>query len=284
MKAAKEILRFETSKGLVLKADTMGPVEGSPILLLHGGGQTRGSWKDTVVELARLGHRVYALDLRGHGESDHSRHGHYTLDDFSSDVREVIRQIGRNPVLIGASLGGLVSIVVAGECKEPVARGLVLVDVAVRTNPIGVARIQRFMTARRDGFESLDEAADAIARYAPDRARPKSTTGLERNLRKIGNRYHWHWDPRLLDSWLPSYESSGQRLEAAARNLNIPVLLIHASRSDVIGQEEVHHLRELVPHSAYVCVENASHMVVGDRNSQFTQAIVDFLALNVELA
>jgi pimeloyl-ACP methyl ester carboxylesterase len=54
-------------------------------------------------------------------------------------------------------------------------------------------------------------------------------------------------------------------------------MLVHASRSDVIGEEEVRHLLDLAPHAEYTRVEDASHMVVGDRNSRFNQAIVNFL-------
>jgi pimeloyl-ACP methyl ester carboxylesterase len=149
--------------------------------------------------------------------------------------------------------------------------------VAVRTNPRGVDRIQRFITDKPDGFESIEEAAESVARYASHRSRPRSTKGLERNLRKVDGRYFWHWNPSVLDSWLPSYAAEGRGLDAAASNLRIPTLLIHASRSDVIGAEEVRQLRDLVPHAEYTRVEDASHMVIGDRNSRFNQAIVDFL-------
>jgi len=276
-----QTVRFNVPGGLALVGDVMGPSRGQPVLLLHGGGQTRGSWKSSIETLAALGYRTYSIDARGHGDSDRSPDGNYTLDAFCSDLLDIIRQVGGPPILIGASLGGVVSLLAAGEGGPTVARALVLVDVGARTNPYGVARIQAFMRANPDGFASVDEAADAVARYATDRPRPSNTKGLERNLRKIRNRYYWHWDERFLGSWHPSHRAAMGRLESAARNLVIPVLIVHAAHSDVMGQDEVDHLRALVPHAEYVRVENASHMVVGDKNSEFNDDILDFLARHV---
>jgi pimeloyl-ACP methyl ester carboxylesterase len=281
--AGLQTVRFNVQGGMSIVGDVMGPVDGQPVLLLHGGGQTRGSWKGSIETLAAIGYRTYSIDARGHGDSDRSPDGDYTIEAFCSDLLAIIRQIGTPPILIGASLGGVVSLLAAGEGGPAVARALVLVDVGARTNPYGVARIQAFMRANPDGFASLDEAADAVARYATDRPRPSSTKGLERNLRKIGDRYYWHWDERFLDSWHPSHRAAIDRLERAARQLAIPVLIVHAAHSDVMGQEEVDHLRALVPHAEYVRVDNASHMVVGDKNSEFNDDILDFLARHAEL-
>jgi len=274
----KQGMTFLVSDGLKIAADVAGPKGGKPVLLLHGGGQTRGSWRDTIDVLAARGHRAYALDARGHGDSDRSPSGDYTPDSFSRDLKDVIRQIGEDVVVIGASLGGINGLLAAGEGGPGAVSTLVLVDVAVQTNPYGVKRIQDFMQANPDGFASLDDAADAVAAYAVDRPRPAANDGLLRNLRKVGEKYYWHWDSRFLGSWHPSHAAAMGRLEAAARALEIPVLLVHAAHSDVVGPREIAHLRSLVPHAEYMRVENASHMVVGDKNSTFNETILAFLA------
>lgn len=274
----RETISFVVPGGITIRADVSGDEHAQPVLLLHGGGQTRASWRDTVDVLAEQGYRAYALDARGHGDSDRSPDGCYTPDEFSSDLHSVARQVGGNAILIGASLGGISGLLVAGEHGTEAVRALVMVDVAARTNPYGVQRIQGFMRAHPDGFASIEEAADAVAAFATDRPRPPSSKGLERNLRLINGRYYWHWDPRFLDSWHPSHRQAAARLEDAARALKIPVLLVHAAHSDVLGSDEIEHLKGLVPHLEYVRVENASHMVVGDRNSDFNKAILTFLA------
>lgn len=273
-----EHLHFEVRGGLRIAADAQGPMAGRPVVFLHGGGQTRHSWKDSVAKAAKLGYRGYALDARGHGESSYDPAGIYTLDTFTGDLLDVLPRVGKAPILVGASLGGITALLAAGEGGPAVAGGLVLVDVAARTNPVGVRRIQGFMRAHPQGFATVREAAQAVADFATHRATPASTAGLERNLRKRGDRYFWHWDQRFLDTWPGSHQAGLQRLEAAARRLDIPVLIVHAGKSDVIGQEEVEHLQRLVPHAQYARVEQAGHMVVGDRNSEFNQAVFGFLS------
>ena len=58
---------FIGAAGNKLVADVFGD-SGSPVLLLHGGGQTRHAWYKTAEEIARKGHTAYALDQRGHGD------------------------------------------------------------------------------------------------------------------------------------------------------------------------------------------------------------------------
>lgn len=276
----RETVSFVVPGGVVIRADAKGDEAAQPVLLLHGGGQTRASWRDTVDVLADQGYRAYALDARGHGDSDRSPDGLYTPDEFTSDLLSVVKQVGGHAILIGASLGGIAGLLAAGESGPDAVRALIMVDVAARTNPYGVRRIQGFMRAHPDGFASIEEAADAVAAFATDRPRPPSSKGLERNLRLIDGRYYWHWDPRFLDSWHPTHRASAGRLEDAARALRIPVLLVHAAHSDVLGEDEIEHFSRLVPHLQYARVEQASHMVVGDRNSDFNNAILAFLAAN----
>lgn len=276
-------MKFEVAGGLQVAADVMGPIDAPPVLLLHGGGQTRSSWKNSVDMVAALGYRCYSLDARGHGESDSDPRGDYTPSAFAGDLREIILRIGRPVVLIGASLGGVTSLLVAGEGGPPLAKALVLVDVTTRTNPYGVARIHAFMSANPNGFTSIEEAADAVAAYAPHRPRTSNSAGLAKNLRKIGDRFYWHWDPRFLGSWEVGHRQAGPRLEAATRALTIPILIVHAAKSDVIGPDEIEHFRSLAPQAEYVCVENAGHMVVGDDNNSFNRAITSFLERHLPL-
>src|SRR6187401_70525 len=84
-------------------ADTSG--ERPAILMLHGGGQNRHSWKNTGQVLADRGFHVVALDSRGHGDSDRSPDGNYTVDALCDDTLRVLEQIGRPVILIGASMG-----------------------------------------------------------------------------------------------------------------------------------------------------------------------------------
>jgi len=271
--------------GIDLAGDAYGPADGPPVLLFHGGGQTRHSWDGTARLLGDKGWRATTVDLRGHGDSDWADDGDYSLDAFAADVRAVAAAAttARSPVLVGASLGGISALVAIAEAPagQRVASGLVLVDVAPRLEPAGVARIGEFMLGHLDGFADLDEVADAVAAYNPHRPRPADLSGLRKNVRlRDDGRWYWHWDPRFLTGGRidePRSLRNESRLEAAARALTLPVLLIRGRQSDVLSEAGARNLQQLVPHAGYIDVAGAGHMVAGDRNDAFNDAVVAFL-------
>lgn len=271
------IEHFTTPSGLTLVADAAGDPKLQPAIFLHGGGQTRGSWKASLRAVAEIGFHAIAIDARGHGDSSWSPEADYGLDTMAADLAFVLEQLAPDPVLIGASLGGLTALLLTGEEPEPTASALVLVDVAPRVNMQGVERILAFMGSRPDGFATLDDAADALATYNPHRPRPVSAEGLRRIMREREGRYFWHWDPAFLDDRGPLRDRITPRLEAAARRISVPALLIHAGQSDIIQAEELENLRDLMPGCRYARIDRAGHMVAGDDNDHFNAAIVDFL-------
>jgi len=270
-----------------LAADAYGPADGHPVLLFHGGGQTRHSWDGTARLLGEQGWRAATVDMRGHGDSDWAPNGTYDLDAFADDARTVAlgaaAAAGAAPVLVGASLGGLSALVAIADAPDPaaVARALVLVDVAPRLEPDGVARIAEFMVGHMDGFADLEEVADAVAAYNPHRPRPSELSGLRKNVRqREDGRWYWHWDPAFLQGGQadePRSYTNEDRLEEAARSLRLPTLLVRGRQSDVLSEEGAARLLALVPHAHYVDVGGAGHMVAGDRNDAFNQAITAFL-------
>lgn len=280
LSARRRTDRFAGSGGALLAADGWGDDASPPLVLLHGGGQTRAAWGAAGPRLARLGWRVIAPDLRGHGESAWSPEGRYDLDLFADDVRALVAAVGGQPVVVGASLGGLSSLLAAGERPRASVRALALVDVAHRPEPAGVRRVFEFMRARPDGFASLEEAAAAVAAYLPHRARPDDLNGLRRNLRRQDRRWVWHWDPRLLDGFPDRNElnAHAERLLAAARIAQVPVLLVRGGLSDVVSDQIAAEFCASVPGARRVDVVGAGHMVAGDRNDRFIEALVPFLA------
>lgn len=257
-------------------------------LLLHGGGQTRHAWEGTATRLAAEGWRAVCLDQRGHGDSDRAADAGYTFLDYAADAAAVGRALateGPAPVAIGASLGGIAALLALGETPAGAPlpfRGLVLVDIVPRMDPRGVDKIQGFMRAHAaEGFASIEDAADAVAAYLPHRPRPRSLDGLRKNLRLCDDgRWRWHWDPRFLDgprSVNVDWELAEERLRHAARTLTVPTLLVRGGSSELVTPEAAQDFLAMAPDAEFVDVQEARHMVAGDKNDVFADAVVDFL-------
>ena len=271
--------RFLTDDHTELAAHAWGQPEHPPVILLHGGGQTRHAWKNTARDLAAHGYHALAVDLRGHGDSGWSPDGKYAIDRFVADLRPIASTCHEAPILIGASLGGITGLVAEGE-GPPFLAALVLVDVTPTVQHSGIEKIRQFMGARvADGFASVEDAAAAIAVYLPLRARPQSLAGLQKNLRRHADgRYRWHWDPALLDfndrELTPALSG---RLTAAASALKLPVLLVRGGASELVSPADAERFLRLVPHARYADISGAGHMVAGDVNDHFGAAVLDFL-------
>jgi pimeloyl-ACP methyl ester carboxylesterase len=263
--------------GVPIVGDAAGPAAGQPVLFMHGAGQTRQSWGTAAAQAAQAGYRAISIDLRGHGESGWAPEGNYDIEFFADDARRIIKTLGRPPVIVGASLGGLSGLLVAAS-PPPATLALVLVDIPVRLETAGTDEIRGFMQSAPEGFASLKAAADAVSAYLPHRPRPRDTSGLMRNLRqREDGRLHWHWDPAFGRHFNPKKFDRTLFVTAATR-LDIPTLLIRGGRSRVLSPEGAKEFLKLVPHAEFVDVAGADHMVAGDANDNFNAAVLDFLA------
>ena len=283
---SKNPIEFQGVDNNTLRGDSFGPSDGPVVLLLHGGGQTRHAWNNTGSRLAENGWHAITIDQRGHGDSDWVENGHYAHEDFATDVIAVCKQIqerfGQKPISVGASLGGMASLAAEGRQPGETLAALVLVDITPRVERSGVERIRDFMVDKmEEGFASLDEAAEAIQQYLPNRKRKKNLESLGKNLRLHDDgRYRWHWDPRFWEGTrnvASAHEDLAQFLADCARSLKIPTLLVRGRQSELVSEEHVEEFLTLVPHAQYADSSEAGHMVAGDRNDVFAEAVIGFL-------
>lgn len=218
------------------------------------------------------------FDSRGHGESDRVEGG-YHMDQFADDLQRLAAAQPEPPILVGASMGGLLGMVIAGEVRPAPFRALVLVDITPRWETAGVERILAFMQAHPDGFADYAEAAEQIAVYLPQRRERKSEEQLRPLLREgADGRLRWHWDTALLAGDLVQESERYQPLlQAAAAKIDVPVLLLSGARSDVVSRATVDEFLQLVPHAQHVELSHATHMVAGDANDAFTREVVRFV-------
>jgi pimeloyl-ACP methyl ester carboxylesterase len=272
-------VRLKVDDGIELSVDLAGSPHSPSVVLMHGGGQTRFSWQGAMSELVRAGYHAVNFDARGHGDSDWAGPGGYGLARHSQDLRQLILDCAAGPVaLVGASLGGATALRAMADGMRPAA--VVLVDIVPRPDPAGVQRIRDFMLKHRDGFTSLEEVADHIAAYNPNRPRPSDLTGLMRNLRlRSDGRMYWHWDPAFLGREIAvELAELHATIEGARAALDVPVALIRGTSSDVVNQQGIAELRAALPRLHLINVPKAGHMVAGDRNDAFNRSMLAFLA------
>ncbi len=263
---------------LSLALEVRNPAGTPDLLFAHGFGQTRGAWTASAAALAAEGCRCVTFDTRGHGESDRVAGGDYHMDQFADDLLRLTAAQPQAPILVGASMGGLLGIVIAGEVRPTPFRALVLVDITPRWETAGVERILAFMQAHPEGFANYAEASEQIAAYLPQRRERKSEDQLRPLLREgADGRLRWHWDPALLAGLVHESERYQPRLLVAAAKIDIPVLLLSGARSDVVSRATVDEFLQLVPHARHVQLPHATHMVAGDANDAFTHEVLRFV-------
>ncbi|MGA9333496.1 MAG: alpha/beta hydrolase [Rudaea sp.] len=274
-------IALRSADGLHLAVQTWGEPAAPALVFAHGFGQTRHAWDTSAAKIAANGWYCLSADARGHGDSGWRDDGDYDFSQFVDDLNLVARQPAKRPILVGASMGGLLGILAqAGpDAPDPAPfRALVLVDITPRWETAGVDRILAFMRAHPQGFATLEQAASAIASYLPHRKQQKSPQRLRSLLmRGPDGRLRWHWDPRLLERIATDGKNQQETLLGAARRIGVPTLLVSGEHSDIVSDATIAEFRQCVPHASHVRVPDATHMIVGDRNDAFTAAVENFI-------
>ncbi len=227
------------------------------------------------------GYYGITFDLRGHGDSDWATDGDYLLDAYGRDVERLIGQFDRPVTLVGASRGGQAALV-GGSRHPDRVRLIVLADVAPMMRDDGVDGIRAFFAEGEAGFDTLDMAADSLARHL-DQPRMADAGKLARSMRQDDSgRWHWRWDPATGRQEFLHPPSEGQGLLAAAARVTSPLVLVRAEHSHLLTDEGVARFRELAPQLEVVTALGVGHMFTADRNDGFAAQLLDRLARTPE--
>lgn len=258
--------------------------EGVPFLLLHGFGNEAHLWDDTAPLLAPH-YRVLALDLRGHGESEHDPEGRYDHDDMVRDLEAVCGalELGRL-VLMGHSLGGRVATLFAGRHPERMA-GLVIVDSGPEVDLRGAMRIRLDAEQTPEHFPSEEAFAVHLERAYPLAGREVVLRMARHMLRRDADgRYRVRMDPRLRrvtgrnpEEELAWREQRARELWDALSRISCPTLVIRGAASDVLSPEVADRMvEEVLADGRLEVIPRASHSVVIDNPEAFREAVARF--------
>ncbi len=240
------------------------------ILLLHGGNQSCHSWDLVSLHLSDRYH-VFALDQRGHGDSEWSREIDYSIDAMVADAAAFIADQGlRDPIVFGHSMGGLVTLNMA-LAHPAIAKALVIVDVGPELTEQGAKTIQNFVVHNLE-FDNLDEFLDNVARYDPFRSREHIARTVKYNmLRRVDGKYMSKVDHRRIAG--PMTMLSLDMVKA----LSMPVLIVRGAQSNIFMPDAADRFVAALPAGQLVTVDNTGHNVHSGNTPGFLDAIAPFL-------
>ena len=235
-----------------------------PIVFLHGGGLNAHTW-DLVCLSLRGERHCFALDQRGHGDSEWSPVMDYTTESMVGDLEAFVDHLSLERfVLVGMSLGGVNSLAWAGRHSARLA-GLVIVDVGPEIRSAGVEKIRAF-TSEQKPIASIDEVIERALAFNPRRDPRLLRLSLRHNLRQTPKGdWMWKYDQRHRGRVEPgAYEHRRALLWDATNKVTCPTLVVRGAQSDVFHDEDAERLASTLARGRWVRVEGAGHTVQGD--------------------
>ena len=249
------------------------------VVVLHGANQSAHSWDLVSLHLADRYH-VYALDQRGHGDTEWVRDSDYSAPAMARDAAALIGLEGiQSPIIFGHSMGGMVTLHLASTHPE-IARGLVIVDVGPKVSEAGTRIIGNFVSSNRE-FDSIDEFIERVVKYDPFRTREHMERTARYNLiRRIDGKYISKSDRVLHDESFRKmrYEHAPRMQMDDVRVISARTLVVRGGESNVLEPEGAAAFVGALPHGELVTVPDCGHNVHTQNTPGFLGAVQPFLA------
>lgn len=175
-------------------------VAGEPLIVLVHGGAANSSWWDHIGPHLADHHRVIAIDLEGHGNSDHA--DDYSLETWAMQVRQVaLAESQQKPVIIGHSMGGFVALTAAREFGDEL-RGVAVIDSPVREMPAESRIWFREKMAERP-VRRMDDRAELVSRFRTIPAEDSQLEYVRRNIaeqsvQQYSDGWGWKFDRNIF--------------------------------------------------------------------------------------
>jgi esterase len=250
----------------------------APILFLHGGGLNAHTW-DVVCLMLRTEYHCFALDQRGHGDSEWEPTSDYSHDAQVHDIEGFIEKLGlKRPLLVGHSMGGFAAIGYAIAHADKLA-GLVLVDVGPELSMDGAKRIRDFVSLDRV-LDSVDAFVERAMAFNPRRNPTLLRRSLLHNLRKLPNgKWTWKHDPnRMTPDFANERIERARQIQRDIHHISCPTLIMRGERSDVFTDANASKFAESLPDARWVKVPDAGHTIQGDNPAGLLRALRPFIS------
>lgn len=277
--------RIPVADGLTLFAREIAPegaASGLPVLCLHGLTRNSLDFEDLLPQIAGLGRRAIALDVRGRGQSDRDPDpARYTPAVYAGDVLAVLKHLGiEKAAFVGTSMGGIITMIVAAMAPQVIERA-VLNDIGPVIDPKGLARIQGYVGQSSGPASDWDTAADriwAINGHAFPKAPPSFFYRMaKRTFRATPEGLELNYDPAIAGPVRGGGAAPADMWPLFEALKPIPTLVVRGALSDLLAAETVAEMKARKPDLEAVEVPDVGHAPILDEPAAIS-AVMRFLA------
>ena len=274
LQAASNTSHFVEANGVKLHYLDYGTAGLRPALCVHGGA-AHAHWYDFVAPGLTANHHVFSLDLRGHGDSAWADPRTYSFKTFAADLNAVVEKLDlRDFVLIGHSMGGMISLIYAATHPGRVGR-LVIIDSIMLMPMDRISKMREFSARSAKGYATQEEL---IARYRLEPAETQMAApeiihrmATHSGRRDAGGRWQHKADRRVYANFeriagVPLWEK-----------VKIPALVIRGQRSTRFTPDVLAEIRARAPQEQMAEVPASDHHITLDNPQGFVEAVQKFL-------
>ena len=246
--------------------------EGQPFVIMHGLFGTSDNWQTLGRRFSET-HKVYLVDMRNHGRTDHSHEFDYQL--MADDIKEFVTTENlQNPIIMGHSMGGKAAMNFALQNPDLLER-LIVVDIAPKAYPVHHDQIiEGLKSVDLASLKSRNDADEQLKPYIPE---PDVRMFLMKNLyRKEDNTFAWRVNLKAVDE---NIEKMGAAITSGSP-FTKPTLFVRGGKSRYIKPEdEFDTICHLFPNVEIETIEEAGHWVHAEAPDRFYNIVMNFLNL-----
>jgi pimeloyl-ACP methyl ester carboxylesterase len=228
-----------------------------------------GSSKNWIIQGKSLttAARVFALDLRNHGDSPHS--DSHTLEDLIGDLETWLKEnLDENPILLGHSMGGSAAMGYSLEHPRAV-RGLIVVDIAPRSYRFRHDREMDALKIDLTPYRSRSEIEEAMAPLVPDL---EVRRFLLMNAERSTAGFRWKIDPELL-----TRSTAVQEMDGLGGTFTGSVLFVFGDDSPYYSADDIPRIRGFFPAARIEVIRGAGHWLHYSHADEFRDTVERFI-------